>query len=336
MDARGAFAWVLVAALTLVVWLLVQPFLGWLLATGLLAFALFPVHRRLESHIGERPSAALLTVLVATVVVAPLVVVVYVAVTRGESVLVAVSNADILDTDQQTVEAETGYAPPLEAAVQQGADWLTAAVSDRPSALLGEGLHTVLGFLLLTFLLYYLLKDGRQLIGWLDRTLPLDPGVREELFASTSAMLWAILKGHVLVAIVQGLVAGFSLAVTGVPYAFVLTVVMIILSLIPIIGVAPVLGGAVVYLFLADQLLAAAFVAVWGLTTVALIDDYLRAVLIDRHSALHSAVVFVGLLGGTYLLGAIGLFVGPVLVGLFKTTVEVLGESYDVFGEPSG
>jgi len=330
MDARGAFAWALVAALTLVVWLLVQPFLGWLLATGIIAFALFPVHRRLTDRIGPRLSAGLLTLLVTLLVVVPLVAVLYVVVTQGTELLATVSETDVLAPLAEAIEDRTGLAVPVESYLRAGAERLADAVGGRASTLLGEGIHALLGFFLLTFLLYYLLKDGRQLVAWLGETLPLDPDVREELFTATSGMLWAILKGHVLVAFAQGLVAGLSLLVTGVPYALVLTVAMMVLALVPVVGVAPVLGGAVVYLLVTERLLSAAFVAVWGMTTVAITDDYLRAYLIDRHSTMHSAVVLVGVLGGTYLLGAIGLFVGPVLVGLFKTTVEVLGESYGV------
>lgn len=332
MDTRSAFAWLLVGVLTIVVWLLVQPFLGWLLATGLLAFALFPLHRRLEGRIGPRLSAGVLTLLVTLLVVAPLAVVLYTVVTRGTELLDVVSETEILEPLANTIERRTGVAVPMESYLRAGAERLTDTLSGEVSVLLGEGIHAMLGFFLLLFLLYYLFKDGRKLVAWLEDTLPLDPAVREELFTSTNGMLWAILKGHVLVALAQGFVAGISLILTGVPYALVLTVAMMVLALIPIVGVAPVLGGAVVYLLVAERLLSAVFVVIWGMTTVAITDDYLRAMLIDRNSTMHSATVLIGVLGGTYLLGAIGLFVGPVLIGLFKTTVEVLGEAYGVGG----
>ncbi|MFC6730635.1 AI-2E family transporter, partial [Natronoarchaeum mannanilyticum] len=62
MDARTAFAWALVAALAAITWLLVEPFLSWLLLTGLLAVVLHPIHRRLAPRIGARVSAGLLAV----------------------------------------------------------------------------------------------------------------------------------------------------------------------------------------------------------------------------------------------------------------------------------
>lgn len=328
MDARTVFAWILVAVLAGITWLLVQPFLSWLLATGLLAFVLDPVHRRLEGRIGTRPSAGLLAVSVVLVVVGPIALGTGAVLAEGATLLEGVSENEALRRIQQVLERYTGVSVPIHSVAGRASDRLTSYVSERATSVLSGGLHAFLGFLLLTFVLYYLLKDGDRFVGWLKRATPLERGVRDELFSSVNHMTWAVLKGHVLVALVQGAVAGLSLFVTGVPRAFVLTLAMMVLAIVPVIGVAPVLGGAVVYLFVEGRVLAAALVVVWGLTAVAVTDDYLRALFIDRESEMHSAVIFVGIAGGTYLLGAIGLFVGPILIGLFKTTVEVIGGHY--------
>jgi len=330
MDGRTAFAWILVAALSVIVWLIVEPFLSWLLATGLLAFVLHPVYRRLESRTGPRIAAGSLSLLVVLVIGVPLAIAVDVALERGRGLLEGVSRSEVLRRFQQSVERTTGIDIPARSLAQRATQRLVDTLSGNASSLLEAGLRGFLGFLLLTFVVYYLLKDGRSLVEWLRRMTPLPEDVRDELFESVNDMTWAVLKGHVLVAMVQGIVAGVSLFLTGVPEALLLTALMMFLAVIPIVGVAPVLGGAVIYLFFTDQVLSAAFVVVWGLTSVAVTDDYLRAVLIDRESEMHSAVIFVGVLGGTYLLGAMGLFVGPILVGLFKRTVEVVGGHYGV------
>lgn len=332
MDARSAFAWILVGVLGVVTWLLVEPLLGWLLATGLLAFVLLPLHRRLEARIGSRPSAIVLTLGIVSLVVAPLVFGLVLLLTRGVELLEDVSRAAVVDRIERVIEGSTGLSISVQGYVELATDQLTSYLGDQAPAILNQSLHAMLGFLLLTFVLYYLLADSQQFVAWLERVTPLDPGVRDELFASVEHMTWAIVKGHVLVALVQGAVAGVALFLTGVPEAVILTIAMMVLALVPVVGVAPVLGGAIGYLFLTGQPLAAAFVFVWGMTTVAITDDYLRAVLIDRESTMHSAYIFVGILGGTYLLGAVGLFVGPIIVGTFKETVEVLGTHYGVGG----
>lgn len=330
MDARTVFSWALVTVLAAVTWLLAAPFLSWLLAAGLLAFLLFPVHRRVEERVGPRLSAGLLTLLVVAVVVALLTVGANAAVSRAVPLLEGVTEAQTLRRFEALLERYAGMSLPIQSLARQAVDRATAYASESASTVLRRGLHAFVGFLLLTFVLYYLLKDGRRFVGWLRSVVPLAPDVSEKLFDAVRDMTWAVLEGHVLVAAVQGAVAGVSLFVTGVPEAALLTVAMMFLAIVPIVGVAPILGGAVVFLFLNGRPLSAAFVLVWGMTTVAVTDDYLRAYIIDRESTMHSAVIFVGVVGGTYLLGAMGLFVGPILVGLFKTTVEVLGEHYAV------
>jgi len=330
MDARTAFAWALVAALAAITWLLVEPFLSWLLLTGLVAFVLAPIHRRLEQRIGSRASAGLLAIGVAVLTVAALTLGITLAVQRSAALLEGVSRSGLVRRADQLLAQYVGAGVSVEPLARRGADRLSSYVGGSATSIASAGLHAFIGFLLLTFVLYYLLKDGRQFVAWLERVTPLAPGVRDELFAAADDMTWAVLKGHVLVAAVQGAVAGVSLFVTGVPQAAVLTAAMMVLALIPVIGVAPVLGGAVVFLVVNGRVLGAAFVIVWGFTSVAITDDYLRAYLIDRQSEMHPAVIFVGIVGGTYLLGPIGLFVGPILIGLFKVTVEVLGVHYDV------
>lgn len=188
--------------------------------------------------------------------------------------------------------------------------------------------HAFLGFILLLFLLYYLLKDGEQLIKWLMQMAPLRPEVQDELYTEVHGTTWAVLKGHVLVAIVQGFVAGIGLFLVGIPYVVFWTVIMMILELFPIVGVAAVLGPATLYLVLADRVLMAGFLLVYGLTAVTVVDDYFRALVVDRESSLHSAVILLGVFGGVYVFGVMGLFYGPIIVGIFKTLVRLFNENY--------
>ena len=90
------------------------------------------------------------------------------------------------------------------------------------------------------------------------------------------------------------------------------------------------LGGATIYLVVNGRLLEAALLVVYGMTVVAVTDDYLRALVIDKESSLHSAVILLGVFGAAYFLGAIGIFVGPIILALFKATVEVFTDYYDL------
>jgi predicted PurR-regulated permease PerM len=335
VGARTVFAWVLLTTLAVVSWLLVKPLLSWLLATGFLAVALVPAQRRLERRLDPRFSAGLLVTAVVLTVVVPLAFGVNVLVARGTGLLDSIFSAGEFQQIHRAVEQSTGYSVPVEPLVRRAVERVTTYARAQAEMVIRASLDALVGFLLLTYLLYSLLVDRRSFVAWLRRTVPLAPDVRDELFESTNEMVWAVLKGHVAVAVVQGLVAGIGLFVTGVPNPLGLTIAMMFLAIVPVIGVSPVLGGAVLYLALNGQMLSAAFVVVWGFTAVAVTDDYLRAWLIGEETNIHGALVFVGVAGGTYLLGVMGLFVGPILVGLLKVTVDVFGSHYGVGHGPA-
>lgn len=328
MDLRtGVFA-VLLGALLFVSLQLVLPFLPYVVTASLLAFALEPLHRRLAPAVGPRPAAFLVVVAAAAAVVALL------AALLGP-IAAGASNlpGDLADLPRVraavgTVETTLGIDLPVESLLASIPDRIVSLAADRGVGVAAAGVHATLGLLLLAFLLYYLLVDGDALVAWLGDVTPLPEPVQDDLLSAAEEITWAVLKGHVLVAIAQGLVSGLGLVIVGIPYAVFWTFVMMVLALVPIVGVAPVLGGATLYLFLHERVLAAAFVVVYGMTAVAAIDDYLRAILVDRDSSLHSGAVLLGVFGGVYVFGAIGLFLGPILLGLLKATVEVFDEYY--------
>jgi len=196
------------------------------------------------------------------------------------------------------------------------------------STIVGAAIDAFLGIALLLFLLYYLLKDGDELVAWVTSMAPLRAETTEEIVREAHVSTWAVLKGHVFIAVAQGAIAGIGLLVVGIPNVVFWTVVMMFLELFPVVGVVGVLGPAVVYLAFADRLLAAAFLAVYGLTAVAVVDDYLRAYVVDRESSMHSAVVLVGVFGGVYAFGVMGLFYGPIVLGLAQTLVRLFDENY--------
>ncbi len=127
-----------------------------------------------------------------------------------------------------------------------------------------------------------------------------------------------MLRSHVLVAIAEGVLGGIGLYVLGVPNVAFWTVVMIIVSFLPAIGVWLVWGPIVGYLFVMGDSVGASLLLVYGFTVLSVVDNYLRAVLVDLESGVHPGTVLIGVIGGLYLFGMLGLLLGPVLLATFK------------------
>ena len=127
----------------------------------------------------------------------------------------------------------------------------------------------------------------------------------------------AVALGIVVTALVQSLVAGIGLAVTGVPHAVLLMSIMMMLGVAQI-GPAPVLLGAVIWLFVNGQNFWGAVLIVWSLVAMSL-DNVLRPLLIKRGADLPLLLIFAGVVGGLLAFGLIGLFVGPVVLAVTHT-----------------
>ncbi|AGN00826.1 hypothetical protein L593_04375 [Salinarchaeum sp. Harcht-Bsk1] len=333
MNLSKGFVLALVATLLVLSAMLIQPFLQYVLAAVLIAYLLYPLQIRLEAHVSPALAALSLVFVAVAGFVTPFVVI----------LATVLESADRIPRD---LDAEQGQLEGIETRIEE----LTGLEVDIVGALVGSGqefgtivfersiqaIGTItfhlIGILLALFLVYYLLKDGDDLFDWLLRTVPLPTDVQHDLYDEIDDVMWGVLFGHVFVAIVQGVVAGIGFAATGVPNAVFWTAVMIVLAMVPLIGAIPVWGGAVVYLYLTGEPLLAVGLFVYSVVVVGLTDDYLRPFAVDRYAKLNPAVILLGILGGAYAFGIMGLFFGPVVLGALKATLRVGLENWSRIG----
>ncbi|HYA27301.1 MAG TPA: AI-2E family transporter YdiK [Acidobacteriota bacterium] len=120
--------------------------------------------------------------------------------------------------------------------------------------------------------------------------------------------------GVVVTAIAQAVFGGLGLVITGVPFAGVLTGAMLLLSIAQI-GVIPVLGCAVAWLYWTGASGWGTFMLVWTIVAGTM-DNFLRPILIRKGADLPLLLVFAGVVGGLLAFGLIGIFVGPVVLAV--------------------
>jgi predicted PurR-regulated permease PerM len=126
-----------------------------------------------------------------------------------------------------------------------------------------------------------------------------------------------VAMGVVVTAILQSIIAGLGIAVAGVPFAGLLTVVIFILSIAQI-GPLPVLIGSIIFVYSKSGVLWGVGLLVWSVPCLAF-DNVVRPVLIRRGADLPLLLIFAGVLGGLIAFGVIGLFIGPVVLAVAYT-----------------
>jgi predicted PurR-regulated permease PerM len=143
------------------------------------------------------------------------------------------------------------------------------------------------------------------------------PSHGAEAVKLAGASIRAVALGIVVTAVLQSALGGIGLAVAGVPGAGVLTAVLLMLCLAQIGPALPLLGG-VIWLFMHDANVAAILLAIWSVM-VAMLDNFVRPVLIRRGVNLSMLLILSGVLGGLFAFGIVGLFIGPVILAVSST-----------------
>jgi predicted PurR-regulated permease PerM len=118
-------------------------------------------------------------------------------------------------------------------------------------------------------------------------------------------------------AIVQTVLGGVGLALAGVPFASLLSAVMLMLCIAQL-GPMLVLLPAVGWMYWMGDNGWATALLVWSLV-VGNLDNFLRPMLIRRGADLPLLLIFAGVIGGMLSFGLIGIFVGPVVLAVTYT-----------------
>jgi len=332
MNAQRGVLLVLIAALSILSFQLVQPYLSFILGALLLAYVLAPLQHRLEARLRPTTAALVLVAAATLALVVPFTVLVITA--AGEAVTIArqlAAGDPLAQLEAPEAWLDAQFAGEVDLAAELGSrlEGLAETVLGTAPDLVAALTHISVGLGLSAFLLFYLLRDGERLSGWLRQMTPLPDPVQTRLYARVDSMTRAVLLGHVLVAIIQGSIAGVGLLVVGLPNVLFWTVVMILLSLLPFIGTFLVWGPAALYLLSTGEAAAGVFLFGYGTVVVGVSDEYLRPLIVDRYADISPAVIVVGVIGGLSAFGVMGLFVGPIIVGALKATIEVFDEEYD-------
>ncbi len=185
---------------------------------------------------------------------------------------------------------------------------------------------TLVGFMLMLFLLFFLLRDGPEMLRHAVRLIPIEAQRRDSLLLLIGTTTRAVVFGTVTTALIQGLLVGIGFAILGLPSPVVFGTLAAVFALLPAGGTALVWVPAALWLAAIGRPGGAVFIAIWGFA-VSLCDNVMRPLLIGRHAQVSTLAVFVGVVGGVSAFGAVGLIVGPVLLTLIAALLKFAAES---------
>jgi predicted PurR-regulated permease PerM len=171
--------------------------------------------------------------------------------------------------------------------------------------------------------LFYFLRDRDALLAGLRTLLPLDAAEFERVRRTGSDTIIATLYGKVLVGVVQGVLGGLMFWWLDLPAAWFWALVMAILSVLPILGPSLVWLPAGLFLLLDGAWVQAIVLVVWGAAVVGIADNLLYPGVVGRYLHMHTVPLLIAMIGGVIVFGAVGFFVGPVVLAVTIALLEV-------------
>jgi predicted PurR-regulated permease PerM len=183
-------------------------------------------------------------------------------------------------------------------------------------------------FIIALFTLFFFLRDGKNFFYRIRRLLPMDQEHQDRLFDNIINSVFGVVHGLVLVALLQGILAGLAYWALGVPFAILWGTATAFTALLPVGGSTLVTVPASIYLFLQGETLKGAILLAWSLGIVGTIDNILKPLFIGSRLRLPMLLLFFGILGGLALFGALGLILGPVLFALLAALLDLYLEEY--------
>jgi predicted PurR-regulated permease PerM len=152
--------------------------------------------------------------------------------------------------------------------------------------------------------------------------MPFSPETEEKLFKSSKDVTSSVLYGLILVGLVQGVIIGGGFFIFGVPNALLLTFFAILTGILPIIGPALIWIPVVIYLLIAGNTVPAIGVLVFGLICSS-IDNLLRPIFVSRRTKLNPVVALIGMIGGLFLFGILGVILGPLILSYLLILLDL-------------
>lgn len=183
--------------------------------------------------------------------------------------------------------------------------------------------------LFMLYLLFFFLRDGEALGRYLMRHLPLGDKKESVLFARFASTTRALMKGTIVVALVQGLIGGILFWIAGVPNPILWGAVMAFASVIPAVGPFIVWLPAGLFLLAIGSLIPALIVLIGGAVVLSSVDNFLRPMLVGRETEMPDALIFISILGGIGVFGIAGIIIGPVIAALVLTVWDLFAEEFE-------
>jgi predicted PurR-regulated permease PerM len=182
-------------------------------------------------------------------------------------------------------------------------------------------LITTLAFMIFT--LYFLFVDGKHLASLVVSAIPIERTYTKMFMQKFTDSGRQLILGFFLVAIYQGVIMFILALIFGLKSSLVLATLTAVASFIPMVGTSLVWIPISLFIGLSGEVGKAVTFLVLAAFFVSFTDNFLRPMILGERLRIHPLLIFFAIVGGLSIFGFNGLILGPLIVIIFFSAVEL-------------
>jgi predicted PurR-regulated permease PerM len=202
---------------------------------------------------------------------------------------------------------------------QKAGEWTLHFLQDTAGGLPGA----VTAAIIFLYVFVALLTNREKLLTLIRQLNPLGEDVTDLYLRKMGSMVRGTVIGQFVIALCQGVAGAASVYVAGFHHGFfIFAILLTALSIIPLGGGIVTIPFGIGMIFYGN-IAGGVFVIVWHLVVVTNLDNFLRPILVPRDARLNPALMLLAVFAGIAMFGPWGIVIGPVLMIVIVTTIDV-------------
>ena len=308
-----------------------EPFLSSLCWAAILVVLTYPVYQRVRQTANPGRAAILTTVGVTLLLIVPMIFVlssfVREAVGAAHSLRLGFELGRYAWVNRLWEDLQKrfpGLIPSdLGSVVNNYVEQAAAYIAGRVGAILRNTAAFLMDVAFTIIAMFYFYRDGDKIVSRIRDGLPFEESERLRVVTDTHSLIFATAFSTLAAAVLHGLIGTLAFALTGIRSPIFWGVLMGFFSFIPVIGTALVWVPLALSLLLGGHLVAGIVLTVICSVVLGVLDNFLRPWIISGRAEMSTLLIFIGVLGGIEVLGLLGVVLGPIIIAIAATLLEV-------------
>ncbi len=315
---------IIIIGLLILSYFLLKPILTAIILGLLLAFIFTPIYDFVNKFLKMKNlSAFLMCLILVLLIVIPLWYIVPVMINQSIKFYMTSQQIDFVTPIKNIFPSisET-FSNEMGAAIRTFVTKSTNSLMNSFSNMILNLPTIFLQILVIFFTFFFVLRDKHLLVSYIQSLIPFSKEVEKKIFKSSRDITLSVLYGQIILGIVQGVVAGVGFFIFKVPNALLLTALAALAGIFPIIGTAIIWVPVAIYFLIAGNTFAALGIALFGLMST-ILETLLKPLFISRMTKMNSSIVFIGMIGGLFFFGILGIILGPLILAYLLIVLEI-------------